>query len=83
MSAGTMGCNELVELVTDYLEGLMPDADRARFDFHLAQCEGCATYVEQIRATVVLAGTLRDDDLPPGAADVLLAGFRDWKRSRG
>ena len=83
MSAATMDCNELVELVTDYLEGRLPDADRTRFDSHVAECEGCTTYVEQIRATVALTGTLREDDLPPGAADVLLAGFRDWKRSRG
>ena len=77
-----MDCNELVELVTDYLEGRLPGADRARFEAHLAECEGCATYVEQIRATVAVAGTLGEDDLPPGAADALLAGFRDWKRSR-
>ena len=77
-----MDCNELVELVTDYLEGRLTEADRERFDAHLAECEGCVNYVEQMRATVAVTGTLREDDLPPGAADVLLARFRDWRRSR-
>jgi anti-sigma factor RsiW len=77
-----MDCNELVELVTDYLEGRLADDDRERFDAHLDECEGCVTYVEQIRATIAVTGTLREHDLPPGAADVLLAEFRDWKRSR-
>ena len=77
-----MDCNELVELVTDYLEGRLPDAERERFDVHLGECEGCVNYVEQMRATVAVTGSLREDDLPAGAADVLLAEFRDWKRSR-
>ena len=70
-----MDCKQLVELVTDYLEGRMPDSDRARFDSHLAQCEGCTTYVEQIRATVVVAGTLREDDLPAGRGRRAAGGF--------
>ena len=77
-----MDCNELVELVTDYLEGRLPDGERERFDAHLDECEGCVNYVEQMRDTVAVTGGLREDDLPRGAADVLLAEFRDWKRSR-
>ena len=78
-----MDCNELVELVTDYLEGRLPPADIERFDAHLAECEACVTYVEQIRATVSVVGMLTEDDLPDGAADALLAEFRDWKAARG
>ena len=76
-------CRELVELVTDYLEGRLPDAEVVRFEAHIAACDGCTTYVEQIRTTVAVVGTLTEHDLPAGAADALLAEFRDWKAERG
>jgi anti-sigma factor RsiW len=78
-----MTCKELVELVTDYLEGRLSPADLERFEEHLALCEYCVTYIEQIRASVAVLGTLREDTLPAGAADALLAEFRDWKLARG
>ena len=78
-----MTCKELVELVTDYLEGRLSPADLERFEEHLALCEYCVTYIEQIRASVAVLGTLREDTLPSGAADALLAEFRDWKLARG
>jgi anti-sigma factor RsiW len=78
-----MDCNELVELVTDYLEGKLPQADVERFEAHLEECEACATYIEQIRQSVAVVGTLSEETLPQGAADALLAEFRDWKRARG
>jgi anti-sigma factor RsiW len=78
-----MNCNELVELITNYLEGRLPAADVRRFDAHLEECDACVTYVDQIRTSIALLGTLREDTLPPGAADALLAEFRDWKRDRG
>lgn len=74
-------CRELVELVTDYLEGALPPEDAARFERHLAACPGCTTYVEQIRETVRQTGRLREDDLRPAARDALLAQFRNWKDS--
>jgi anti-sigma factor RsiW len=78
-----ISCQELVELVTDYLDGRLPDADQRRFEGHIGDCEHCAAYLEQIRATVAVAGTLSEETLPPGAADALLAEFRDWKLARG
>ena len=78
-----MTCKELVELVTDYLEGRLSPAEVRRFDEHLELCEGCATYVDQIRATIAVTGRLGEEDLPQGAADALLAEFRDWKLARG
>jgi anti-sigma factor RsiW len=78
-----MDCNELVELVTDYLEGKLPPADVERFEAHLEECEACATYIEQIRQSVTVVGTLSEETLPQGAADALLGEFRDWKRARG
>ncbi len=80
--AQPLDCIELVELVTDYLEGRLTPTDVARFDAHVAGCDGCSTYVEQIRATVAAVGTLTEGDLPVGAADALLAEFRDWKAAR-
>lgn len=78
-----LSCQELVELVTDYLDGRLPATDLRRFDAHIGDCEHCAAYLEQIRATVVVAGTLSEETLPRGAADALLAEFRDWKLARG
>lgn len=77
-----LSCSELVELVTDYLEGALSEHDRAQFDAHLAECGGCTRYVEQFRTTIALTGALREDDLTPEARDALLAQFADWKRGR-
>ena len=75
-----MTCQELVELVTEYLEGALPDSDRRRFDEHLEACPYCVAYVEQIRATVRLTGRLGEGDLQGEAIEKLLAAFGDWKR---
>ena len=75
-----LSCQELTELVTEYLEGALPPAERARFDEHLAECGNCELYLEQIRETMRLAGTLEADDLTPEAEEALLHAFRDWKR---
>jgi len=72
-------CRELVELVTDYLEGTLPERERARFEAHLGECEACVAYVEQMRTTVRLiqaAGTAED---VPGM-DALLEAFRGYGR---
>lgn len=49
-------CKELVEIVTDHLEGALPAHERARFEAHLAECDGCATYLEHVRTTIALTG---------------------------
>ncbi len=77
-----MTCRELVTLVTDYLEGTLPAADRQRFERHLRECENCPIYLEQMRETIRLAGSLRAEDLSPQVRDELLSAFRDWKRNR-
>jgi anti-sigma factor RsiW len=73
-----MTCRELVELVTDYIEGALPEGARARFDAHLAACSGCRAYLEQMRRTIVLAGRLDEDGIAPAPREALLAAFRDW-----
>jgi anti-sigma factor RsiW len=77
--AEQLSCQELVELVTDYLDGALPSAERARFDAHIADCDGCRAYLEQIRVTIRLSGTLRFEQLDPSAEEALLEAFRDWK----
>ena len=74
-------CQELVEIVSDYLEGALPEAERERFDAHLETCEGCRRYLDQMRTTVRVVGTLSEDDLDPGARDQLLQLFREWNRT--
>ncbi len=74
-----LSCRELVELVTDYLEGALDERDRAAFDAHIARCEGCARYLEQLRETIRVTGTLTPDDLSPAAETALLGAFRDWR----
>jgi len=77
-TAEAMSCQELVELVTAYLEDALSPAERRRFDDHLAVCGTCQVYVEQIRATIRLAGGVTPDDLSPEAERDLLAAFRSW-----
>jgi anti-sigma factor RsiW len=74
-----VSCKELVELVTDYLEGNMPPEERQRFDEHLQICHGCVNYVEQMRATIAATGALREESVPPEAREALMHAFRDWK----
>jgi anti-sigma factor RsiW len=78
-----MNCQELVELVTEYLEGALPDADRARFENHLRGCDGCTHYVEQMRRTIQLSGRLSEQSISPEARDSLLSAFRSWKNEKG
>jgi anti-sigma factor RsiW len=79
MKSQELSCQELVELVTDYLEGALAPADRERFEDHLADCEGCENYLMQMRRTVELVGALREEDLGPETRDALLAAFRDYR----
>jgi anti-sigma factor RsiW len=75
-------CRELVELVTDYLEGSLSRRDRARFEAHLADCPHCTEYLAQFRETLRLTGTLRESDISPEAEQALLEQFTNWKNER-
>ena len=75
-----LSCWEIVELVTDYLEGTMDPDLRAAFDAHLAGCDGCTHYLEQIEATIRLAGTIEPDELSPGFKADLVEAFRAFER---
>jgi anti-sigma factor RsiW len=72
-------CRTIVELVTDYFEGALPEGDRARFESHVCACAHCATYVEQIRVTLRVVGRIDPGDLDPALERGLLDAFRGAK----
>ena len=74
-----MNCIQLVDLVTDYLEGSIPADQRARFEEHVAGCDGCTTYLEQFRITIRLSGMLSEEQIATDARESLLSVFRDWR----
>ena len=75
-----VSCQEVVELVSDYLEQTLPPDEAAVFEQHLNFCEGCVVYVDQVRTTVVSTAELRAEEVPPEVKDKLLSAFRDWRR---
>jgi anti-sigma factor RsiW len=76
-----LACKELVEIVTDYLEGTLPELERARFDAHILTCSPCREYVEEMRTTLRLAGRLTAESISPSVRDELLRAFRRMKAS--
>ena len=73
-------CAELVELVTDYLEGALSPSEHARVERHLGACVNCTRYVEEMRTTIALVGRIDEDDLSEEAKSELLEAFRGWAR---
>ncbi|HLF26511.1 MAG TPA: zf-HC2 domain-containing protein [Anaerolineae bacterium] len=80
MAASELSCRELVELITDYLEETLPFSERARFEQHLAMCDGCLNYLAQMRQTIRALGRLTEDSIEPQVQHDLLQIFRDWKK---
>ncbi len=80
MPENHLTCQEFVELATEYLEGKLPPAEQTRFEEHVSVCEGCATYLEQIRQTVRITGKLTEESIPEDVQETLLRAFRGWKR---
>jgi anti-sigma factor RsiW len=79
MTTTELTCKEMVEIVTDYLEDRLPPTDRRRFEEHLARCEGCRNYLDQMRETIQLVGALGEDSIPVPVRERLLRAFRDWR----
>ncbi|MHA6784103.1 anti-sigma factor family protein [Pseudonocardia saturnea] len=71
-----VACIELVELLTDYLEGVLPPDEVAAVDAHLALCPPCRIYLDQMRATIAALGTVPVETLSAEAQDTLLDAFR-------
>lgn len=74
-------CRQAVELVTDYLDGALSRADRARFEVHIADCPSCRTYLEQIRMTIAATGAIEAEALDRHVQDELIALYRNWRAS--
>src|ERR1700723_2676202 len=72
-------CQEVVELVTDYLEGALSPAEHRRFEAHLAGCPHCTEYLAQMRETIRLAGRLVPEDLTDGMRSDLTDLYRRWR----
>lgn len=79
MTPPELTCQELVELVTDYLEEALPADERAVFEKHLAECDGCFAHLEQMRTTIRCAGELKPENVPPEAEEALRHAFRAWR----
>lgn len=77
-----MSCRELVEVITDYLEGTLPADERARFEAHLEDCPYCVNYLKQMRETIDSLGELSEESLSPHAREELLQAFRGWAAGR-
>jgi anti-sigma factor RsiW len=77
-----LSCRQVVELVTEYLDGVMEPRRRARFEAHLAGCRGCSNYLEQFRTTVAVVGRLEVGDVPEPVMTELVAAFRHWADDR-
>lgn len=73
-------CQELVELVTDYLEGALEEQTTARFEQHLAMCDGCRAYLDQMKETASRLGEIPVETLPEEMQATLLDAFRDFRR---
>ncbi len=80
MTSNALTCQELVEIVTEYLEEMLPPAERARFEEHLSICSGCRAYLDQMRHTLGILGALPEETIPEQARDDLLQAFRTWKQ---
>jgi anti-sigma factor RsiW len=73
-----LACQEVVELVTAYLDDALDPNDRERFEEHLVFCDGCGNYLEQMRTTVRLTGQV-EQELPAELEEQMLDAFRNWR----
>jgi putative zinc finger protein len=73
-------CQEIVELVSNYLEHALPADEAELFEQHINFCDGCAWYLDQIRTTIAVVGRIDEADIPPDARGKLIAAFRQWKQ---
>ena len=76
-------CREVVELLTEFLEGALAPEDRARLEQHLLVCPPCTQYLGQLRSTISQLGDLRAVPGPVAVAPAVLDAFRQWKRKGG
>ena len=71
-----MTCRDVIEFLSDYYEGALPEAERALFDAHLAQCPDCMAYLSTYEATIRLekhACQETPGEIPAGLMRAILA----------
>ena len=78
----SLNCREMVELVTDYLEGALPDRQARTFEGHIEECPWCGRYLEQMKVTLHAVGRIDGESISPDARDTLMHAFRDWDAQR-
>jgi anti-sigma factor RsiW len=76
-----LSCQEVVELVTGYLDQTLPADDASVFEQHINFCDGCEWYLDQMRMTISTLGRISEEEVPPETRDKLLTAFREWKRT--
>jgi hypothetical protein len=76
-----ISCQEVVELVNDYLERALGPDEVSLFEQHVNFCDGCGWYLDQMRTTVATVGRVSEEAVPPEMRTKLLAAFREWKRA--
>jgi anti-sigma factor RsiW len=76
-----ISCQEVVELVTGYLDRTLEPDDASLFEQHINFCDGCAWYLDQMRTTISSVGRITEEEVPPETRDKLLTAFREWKRT--
>lgn len=81
MDSDRLTCREVIDLVTDYFEGVLSISDRIRFEEHVMSCPPCRVYLEQMQETIRLLGRIPEESVSPDAEKALVAAFRGWKRS--
>jgi anti-sigma factor RsiW len=74
-----LACQEVVELVTSYLDDALSAEDRERFEEHLVFCDGCQNYLAQMRETISVTGRSHLEPLPAALEAQLLEAFRHWR----
>jgi anti-sigma factor RsiW len=80
MSEQALSCHEVIELLSNYIDGALSPDERRRVDEHLALCDGCATYLEQMRETIRITGMVTEEQVSEPDKNALLDAFRDWRR---
>jgi anti-sigma factor RsiW len=79
----SLTCRRAFAVMSDYLDGRLPEGDRSRLDRHLAACPMCVEYLAQLRATVGALGRAEPDTLPDEAVAELVDLYRHWRDDRG
>ncbi len=79
---GNFSCQEIAELVTDYLDDSLTFSEQLRFQMHVGMCVACRSYLSQIKYTVKTLGQLPSEPIPDHVKEELLRRFQSWKKDQ-